>query len=190
MRQARELGTVEGDCLFQDSKQKLILSGEIPLGRVKLFILGAVSGTEACGVCRGICLSGKAGVLNADEWPVPCQDAEGGLGVAAARGSPQRQRAPLLLGIRHCKPRMLPRSPRSFSGCRTGDEAFPLLQSVQSSWLWPFPCQVAAGDSPVPCSGAAVMGSPRGCLLGLAGVLFLQTGTVTLQVGRSPRVSS
>lgn len=50
MRQARELGTVEGDCLFQDSKQKLILSREIPLGRAKVFILGAVCGTETCGV--------------------------------------------------------------------------------------------------------------------------------------------
>lgn len=51
MRQAGELGTVEGDCLFQGSKQKLILSGEIALlWRAKVFILGAVSGMEACGV--------------------------------------------------------------------------------------------------------------------------------------------
>lgn len=52
MRQAGELGTVEGDCLFQDNKQKPILSGEIPLERAKVFILGAVSGLEACGVSR------------------------------------------------------------------------------------------------------------------------------------------
>lgn len=45
-----ELGTVEGEYLFQDSKQKLVLLGEIPLKRAKVFILGAVTGMEACGV--------------------------------------------------------------------------------------------------------------------------------------------
>lgn len=53
MRQAGELGTVERDCLFQDSKQKLILSEEIRLERAKVFILGTVSGTEACCVSGG-----------------------------------------------------------------------------------------------------------------------------------------
>lgn len=46
----RELGTAEGEYLFQDSKQKPVVSGEIPLKRAKVFILGAITGIEACGV--------------------------------------------------------------------------------------------------------------------------------------------
>lgn len=45
------------------------------------------------------------------------------------RGSSQR--APLLSDTGHCRPRTFPWTPRSFSGCRAGDEAFPLQQSVQ-----------------------------------------------------------
>lgn len=69
----RELGTVEREYLFQDSKQKLVLLGEIPLKRAKVFTLGAVTGMEACGVsARGIFVSSeKPEELNADKWPVP-----------------------------------------------------------------------------------------------------------------------
>lgn len=38
---------------------------------------------------RGIFLSGKPGVSNADKWPVPCQDAEGGMG-GLLRGHPHK----------------------------------------------------------------------------------------------------
>lgn len=46
----RESRTIEGECLSQDSKQKLVLSGESPLKRAKVFIVGATTGMEACGV--------------------------------------------------------------------------------------------------------------------------------------------
>lgn len=44
----RESCTIEGECLPQDSKQKLVFSGESPLKRVKVFIAGAMTGMEAC----------------------------------------------------------------------------------------------------------------------------------------------
>lgn len=134
MRQARELGTVEGDYLFQDSKQKLILSGEIPLERAKVFILGAVSGTEACAVSleRDFSLW-KARSVECRQCPTRMLRVVGG---AAVRGSSQR--APLLSDTGHC--RTFPWSPRSFSGCRAGDEAFSLQQSMQELLSVALPC--------------------------------------------------
>lgn len=111
------------------------------------------------------------------EWPVPCQDAEGAMG-GCCKGVPTKGS----LAFRY-RTRFL-----GVQGVFLDAEQEMRLCPF-CSCLWP---SLAMWQRVTPLCllwSSSNRLSP-GCLLGLAGVLFLQTGAVTLQVGSRPRVSS